>query len=220
MKRKGSVQPMVIVGAILLILVIVFGLFKMGVFEKDIAKDETPPVSDGVEKEEDEELIDDVDLEDEDQEEDKQEAEEVDYDDIAIGKLAPDFTLMNLDGEEVSLSDYKGKIVFLNFWATWCPHCVREMPDFNKLAAENDDMVILAVDVMEDKKLVEDYIEKGGYDFDVVLDEKGEVSMKYLISPLPTTYFIDAEGILLGRIEGALSWAHMNEILETVRQGE
>lgn len=213
MKRKGSIQPMLIIGTLLLIGVIVFGLFKMGVFEKEIVEDETPSVTDVVEKEEDEELIDDVDLEE------NLEVEENDYE-IAIGKLAPDFTLKNLDGEDVTLSDYKGKIVFLNFWATWCPHCVREMPDFNKLAAENDDMVILAVDVMEDKKLVVDYIEKGGYDFDVVLDEKGEVAMKYLISPLPTTYFIDADGILLGRLEGALSWAHMNEVLETIRQGE
>lgn len=215
MKRKGSIQPMLIIGTILLIGVIVFGLFKFGVFEKDVVEDETPPVIDVVEKDEDDkELIDDVDLEED------EEDENIDDDEIAIGKLAPNFTLENLDGEEVSLSDYKGKIVFLNFWATWCPFCVKEMPDFDKLIKENDDLVVLAVDVMEDKKTVEEYIEKGGHDFDVVLDEKGKVASKYLISPLPTTYFIDEDGILLGRVEGMLTWAHMNEILDTIRKGE
>ena len=214
MKREGSIQPILIVGTILLIGLIVFGLFKFGVLEKDTGKDEVPPVSDVVEKDEDgEELIDDVDLEEE-------ATEDADDGDIAVGKLAPDFTLMNLDGEEVSLSDYKGKIVFLNFWATWCPFCVKEMPDFDKLIKENDDLVVLAVDVMEDKKTVEEYIEKGGHDFDVVLDEDGKVAMKYLISPLPTTYFIDADGILLGRVEAMLTWPHMNEILDTIRKGE
>lgn len=210
MKRKASIQPMLIVGTILLIGIIVFALSKFGVLEKDKVEDEKPPVSDVVEEiEEDEKpvFIDPI------------EEEENDYD-IEFGRLAPDFTLTNLQGEEVSLSDYRGKIVFINFWATWCGFCDKEMPDFQKLSEENDDLVILAVDVMEDKKIVENYIEKGGYDFEVVLDEDGKVAMTYLVSPLPTTYFIDKEGILLGGKPGMMTEPEMNGFLETIRQGE
>ena len=212
MKRKVSIQPILIVGTLLLIAIIVFSLTKSGILEKDTGKGEVPPVADITE---DEELIDDVEFDENEEDIGEEEGSE-----IGVGKLAPDFTLKNLEGEEVSLSDYRGKIVFLNFWATWCPFCDKEMPDLNKLDAENEDVVVLAVDVMEDKKLVEDYIEKGGYDFQVVLDEDGQIAMKYLINPLPTTYFIDEEGILLGRIEGMLTWAHMNEILENIREFE
>ena len=137
--------------------------------------------------------------------------------DIAVDSPAPDFTLTDLNGEEVSLSDYKGKIVFLNFWATWCVYCDMEMPDLDKIDKENDDVVVLAVNVMEDKKTVEPYITKGGYEFDVVLDTDGEISRNYLIRPLPTSYFIDAEGILLGRIEGMLKYDQMVSIIEDIR---
>lgn len=222
MKRKGSIQPMLILGTVLLIGVIVFGLFKFGVFEKDTVKDEAPPVSDVVDKdngEDEEELIDDVELEEEDQEVTDQEENQEEYD-IAVGKLAPDFTLKNLDGEEVSLSDYKDKIVLINFWATWCVFCDKEMPDMQILSEENDDLVILAVDVMEDKKLVEDYIEKGGYDFEVVLDEKGDVAKTYLVSAFPTSYFVDKDGILLGGVPGMMTGPQMNDILESIRKGE
>lgn len=212
MKRKGSIQPILIVGTILLIGVIIFALSKFGILEKDVVKDEKPPVSDVVEEDDedkDKELIDDVDLE-EDQD---------DYD-IEIGKLSPDFTLTNLEGKEVSLSDYRGKIVLINFWATWCVYCDKEMPDMQILSEENDDLVILAVDVMEERGLVEDYIEKGGYDFEVVLDEKGEVAREYLVANFPTSYFVDEDGILLGGVPGMMTGPQMNDILESIRKGE
>lgn len=140
--------------------------------------------------------------------------------DIEIGKLAPNFTLENLDGEEVSLEDYRGKIVMLNFWATWCPYCVREMPDMDKLQKENDDFVILAVDVKEEKAKVEKYINEGGYEFEVLLDIEGDTARTYLISNYPTSYFIDKEGILIGGIPGMLEYPQMKEILELIRGNE
>lgn len=140
------------------------------------------------------------------------------YPDIEVGKLAPDFTLKNLSGEEVSLSDYKGKIVMINFWATWCKWCDIEMPDMQKLSSENEDLVVLAVDVEEDINLVKEYIEKGGYDFEVVLDSDGFVSRTYLVNGLPNSYFVDKEGILLGKVGGAINYAQMNEILENIRE--
>lgn len=214
MKRKGSMQPILIVVTILLIGVIAFSLFKFGSLKKNTVKDENPPVGHVVEEDkekdediEDEELTDDVELEEEDF-------------DIEVGKLAPDFTLKNLKGEEVSLSDYKGKIVLINFWATWCVYCDKEMPDMQRLSEENDDLVILAVDVREKKKIVENYIEKGGYDFEVVLDEDGKVSMDYLVSGFPTSYFVDKDGILLGGVPQMMTWEQMNGILDNIRQGE
>lgn len=131
--------------------------------------------------------------------------------------LAPDFTLKNLKGEDVSLSDFKGKYVLINFWATWCKYCDIEMPSLNKLNKENDDVVVLAVDVMEDKKTVEKYIEKGKYEFEVVLDEEGEIAQNYYVTAFPTSFFVDKEGFLIGGIPGMLEYEQMVEILEAIR---
>ena len=139
---------------------------------------------------------------------------------IASGKLAPNFTLKNLDGEEVSLEDYRGKLVLVNFWATWCKYCDMEMPDLQRLDEENEDLVVLAVNVQEDKETVEAYIEKGGYEFEVVLDEEGEIATMYLVYGLPNSYFIDEEGILLGRVPGAMTYDQMVQVLDSIREGE
>lgn len=139
---------------------------------------------------------------------------------IATGKPAPDFTLKNLEGEDVSLSDYKGKIVILNFWATWCKFCDVEMPDLNDLDKENDDVVVLAVDVMEEHDKVKKYIDKGGYGFEVVLDSKGDISRNYLVSAYPTTYAINKEGILMGGVPGMITKLQMEQIVESVRANQ
>lgn len=140
--------------------------------------------------------------------------------DIDVGKPAPDFKLKDLDGKEVSLSDYRGKIVLLNFWATWCKFCDIEMPDLNQLDKDNEDVVVLAVDVMEDEAKVKKYIEKGGYDFKVVLDPKGDIARKYLVSSFPTTYAIDKEGNLVGGAPGMMTKPQMEQIVESVRASE
>lgn len=136
---------------------------------------------------------------------------------IEVGKAAPDFNLKTLSGENVGLSDYEGKIVLLNFWATWCGFCVKEMPDLDKFDKEHDDIVVLAIDVREEEGKVRDYIEGGGYDFEVALDLDGKVSEDYLISSYPTSYFIDTDGILIGRVVGMLEYEQMLEILESIR---
>lgn len=141
----------------------------------------------------------------------------VDISSITFGELAPDFTLKNLAGEEVKLSDYRGKIVFLNFWATWCMYCDEEMPDLQALNDENDDMVVLAVNVSEDPDKVRSYIEKGGYDFPILLDEEGEIALKYLVGPLPITYFINTKGILVSKYPSMLEKDQMEEALGNMR---
>lgn len=145
--------------------------------------------------------------------------EEMEFD-IAIGKESPDFTLKNLNGDEVSLSDYRGKIVLINFWSTECTWCEKEMPDLQKLDKENDDLVVLAVNVMEKKETVEKYIEKGKYEFEVLLDEDGEVARTYLISGFPTSYFVDEDGILLGGVPGYMTHEQMDSILKSIKEGE
>lgn len=137
---------------------------------------------------------------------------------LAVGKIAPSFTLKNLNGKGVSLSDYKDKIVLINFWATWCGYCDKEMPDLQRLHEENEDLVVLAVDVRESKEEVESYIDKGKYDFPVLLDENGGTSITYLVSAFPTSYFVDKNGILLGSVQGMMTYDKMNSILEQIRQ--
>lgn len=151
--------------------------------------------------------------------------EEEDIEDVVLerGKPAPDFTLQKLDGEKASLSDYKGKIVLINFWATWCTYCDEEMPDLEKLYNENkdDDFVVLAVDVGEEEGLVRDYIEEGGYTFPVLLDSNMKVSRNnYYVSAFPTSYFIDKEGNLIGAVPGMMTYPQMTQILEQIRNGE
>lgn len=136
---------------------------------------------------------------------------------IATGKPAPDFTLKNLEGEDVSLSDYKGKLVLLNFWATWCGYCDLEMPDLQKLDAENEDLVVLAIDVQEDRDIVQEYITDGGYTFEVALDQDGSLAQTYLVSGYPTSYFIDKEGLLIGAVPGMMTYEQMNEVLTSIR---
>jgi len=119
--------------------------------------------------------------------------------------MAPDFTLEDLDGNEVNLSDYRGKIVFLNFWATWCIYCVQEMPDLesaNKKLAEAGDAVIVTVNQMEDKDTVRKFMEDKKLTLPVLMDYTGEVNYMYGVSGIPVTYVIDKDGSVYGRIVG------------------
>jgi len=130
-----------------------------------------------------------------------------------------DFSLEDLNGSTVSLSDYKGKRVFLNFWATWCPPCKAEMPDIEKLYQEtkDSDLVILAVNVGEDKKTVQAFIRDKGYNFPVLLDDEGEVSQLYQVAGIPTSYFIDTEGYLDDGISGPISLESMKEFVNNLK---
>lgn len=129
-----------------------------------------------------------------------------------------DFELEDLNGNKVALSDFKGKKVFLNFWATWCPPCKAEMPDIEKLYQEtkNTELVILAINVGEDKKTVQDFIKDKGYNFPVLLDVKGEISQMYQVTGIPTSYFIDTEGYLDDGATGAISLESMKEFVNNL----
>ncbi len=139
---------------------------------------------------------------------------------VDVGNIAPDFTLADLTGEQVSLSDFSGKHVFLNFWATWCKFCDQEMPDLQKLYIENDDMAVLAVNIMEKNGEVSDYVTNNGLEFPVVLDENGSIGTKFMVSGMPTTYFIDKEGMILGYYPGMMTYEQMDDVLRQMRELE
>ena len=136
---------------------------------------------------------------------------------LEIGKEVDNFTLKDLNGESVSLNDYRGKIVVINFWATWCKYCDIEMPDLQNLHTDNDDVVVLAVDVKEPKSTVKEYIDNGGYTFPVLLDEDGDLAKLYYVSAYPTSFFINEEGLLVGSVPGMMTGERMDEIIEYVR---
>lgn len=130
-------------------------------------------------------------------------------------QTAPDFTLLDLNGNKVSLSDFRGKNVFLNFWATWCPPCKAEMPDIEKVYQKykNDDLIVLTVNLGEDSSTVKKFIDKSNYHFMVLLDSKQAVAEQYNIASIPTSYFIDPEGKIAARRIGSMTEKQMEEYI-------
>nr|WP_232515534.1 redoxin domain-containing protein [Aeribacillus pallidus] len=135
---------------------------------------------------------------------------------INKGNRAPDFKLQTLDGQTVALSDFRGKKVIVNMWATWCPPCRAEMPDMQKFYEKYKDegVEILAVNLTQAEKNKEDvarFLKDYGITFTVVLDEMGEVSEKYQAQAIPTSYLIDSKGFIREKITGPMSYDWMVE---------
>lgn len=125
-----------------------------------------------------------------------------------IGFQAPDFALASLDGTPVKLSDFRGKTVFLNFFASWCPPCRAEMPDVLATYQQNaqaNNMVVLAVDMQEESSVVSNYASSVGLTFPIVLDRSGSVAGLYRITAIPTSFFIDKDGVVRDMQIGAMS---------------
>lgn len=126
------------------------------------------------------------------------------------GLPAPNFTLQDLDGRMVSLSDYKGKVVLLNIWATWCPPCRAETPSLEKLHKmfEDENFVLLAVSVDEGgKKAVEPFMKKENLSFPVLLDPQGSIQRLYGTSAVPESFIIRKDGTVDNKVIGAIDWA-------------
>ena len=123
---------------------------------------------------------------------------------------APDFTFPGLDGKMVSLSDYKGKVVLVNIWATWCPPCVDEMPSMEKLynKFKGQNFEILAVSIDEPGlKAVAPFMRKFNLTFPALIDSKGAINAVYGVTGVPESFIIDKQGILAKKIVGPVDWA-------------
>ncbi|MGA8181029.1 MAG: TlpA disulfide reductase family protein [Desulfobacterales bacterium] len=129
---------------------------------------------------------------------------------MSIPNIAPprDFNLLDLNGKAVSLSDFKGKIVFLNFWTTWCPECRYEMPSMQKLHAYfNDrDFAMVAINMNEPAAVVKRYFREHKLTFTALLDSINELGAPFGIRGIPTTYIIDRDGGIIGKALGSRRW--------------
>ncbi len=137
--------------------------------------------------------------------------------DTFIGKPAPDFALIGLDGKTHHLQDYAGKRVMLNFWATWCAPCRVEMPLLQKTYArlQAAGLVIIGVDQAEDADTVSTYVNALNLTFPIVLDKELSATQAYDILGLPTTVFIDAQGVIQAKNVGMLTEDTLQQYLQS-----
>ncbi|MGM9965862.1 TlpA disulfide reductase family protein [Rummeliibacillus sp. TYF005] len=142
---------------------------------------------------------------------------------LKVGQTAPDFTLKTLDGKEAKLSDYRGKKVILNFWATWCPPCKAEIPHMEKYykkSAKDDNVEILAVNLKKsdkDEHYIKDFVKSYDMTYPVLLDTDGEQQEQYQIVTIPTTYFIDTKGKIQTTITGPMDQKKMSDIIANIK---
>jgi len=124
-----------------------------------------------------------------------------------IGNQAPDFQLPSLDGQTVSLGNFQGKPVLINFWSSRCPPCRAEMPFIQEIFEDKEwsdrGLVILAINIGESPSTAKNFMESHGFSFPVLLDAKQDVALKYNIRAIPTTFFVDNSGIIQLKIIGA-----------------
>ncbi len=114
-----------------------------------------------------------------------------------IGAPAPDFEWTDLDGRTLRLSSYRGKVVVVNFWATWCPPCREEMPALQRVAASEPDVVVLEVDLMEPADKARSFLDSLGLDrLQPVLDSDGATTRRFGVLSLPSTFFVDKSGVI------------------------
>ncbi len=132
-----------------------------------------------------------------------------------VGKVAPDFTLKSLQGEKIALSDLRGKIVLLDFWATWCGPCRKELPDIEKLFQkyQDKDVVILAIDD-EESGTIKSFLKKHNYDFTTLVDSNQEVHRKYSTRAIPTVLVINRQGVVVDHFVGGRSEEELTAALK------
>ncbi|WP_391559912.1 peroxiredoxin family protein [Robertmurraya sp.] len=146
----------------------------------------------------------------------------VDLSQVQEGKLAPDFELTTLEGKTANLSDYKGKKVILNFWATWCPPCKAEMPHMQNFYENNKDngievLTVNLTNMEKSKSDIEKFVKDYSLSFAVLLDEEGTIGMQYQAFTIPTSYIIDSNGIISKEIVGPMDEDMMISLTEGIK---
>ncbi|MFC1952384.1 peroxiredoxin family protein [Chloroflexota bacterium] len=124
---------------------------------------------------------------------------------IEVGNLTPDFQLQSTDGQTVSISSLRGKPVLINFWATWCPPCRSEMPYIQEIYEEwsGKGLVVLAINIGESSTQADGFMQSNNLTFTVLLDTTQKVAQSYNITGIPTTFFVDEDGIIKEKVVGA-----------------
>ena len=132
------------------------------------------------------------------------------------GRLAPNFILSDLDGNEISLSNLRGKPVIVNFWATWCPPCREEMPAIETLYQQYKylGVEIIGIGMMENENRVREFVEEGNYNWTFAIDTKGEISWDYRVVAIPTSFFIDSQGIISSIHRGPMNTSDIEDNLK------
>jgi peroxiredoxin len=122
-----------------------------------------------------------------------------------VGNLAPGFSLVDINGQSVRLSDFRGKPVLINFWATWCPPCRQEMPYLQQVYDQwsAKGLVLLAINIEESPAKVKTFFAENNLSLPVLFDFTGSVTDSYGVIPIPTTFFIDGDGVIRQRVVGA-----------------
>ena len=141
---------------------------------------------------------------------------------LEVGAKAPDFELKTLDGQQVKLTDFRGKKVILNFWATWCPPCKAEMPHMQNfyLKNQNKDVTLLAVNLTSSDKgldVVDEFVKDYQLTFPILLDTEGVVGNMYKVYSIPTSYILDSKGIITQKIGGPMDEDRMNQLITSIK---
>lgn len=135
------------------------------------------------------------------------------------GSPLPDFTLLDLQGKQHKLSGLKGKVVMVNFWATYCTPCIKEMPSMQRLSDKfkGKPFQILAIDMAEERGEIEAFMKrfKIAVSFPILLDTEGEVVEAWMVSAVPTTFIIDPQGTIRYALYGAIEWDNA-EVVRTI----
>ena len=134
---------------------------------------------------------------------------------VVVGDVAPDFQLEDTKGNKITLSDLRGKIVMVNFWATWCPPCIEEMPSMERLheAMSSDDFVMLAINTEANGPSVgAAFLEKTPYTFPILYDDKGVVQKRYGVFKFPESFIVGKDGKVVEKIIGPLDWSSTKTI--------
>lgn len=131
-------------------------------------------------------------------------------------QMALDFTLTDLNGQQVTLSELKGKNVFLNFFTTWCGPCKEEMPEIQKIQEEykDKDLLVYLIDLNEDEETVKTFMEKNNYNFNILMDPNSDAGNLYRTTEIPTSLFINKEGKIVKRHAGKMTYAMVKDFVE------